>query len=130
MSSEQPGPVDLYGKGTPTRSALERLANRWTVLVTHTLERGPARFNDIRRGVGVSAQVLSRLLRELERDGLVARTVYPETPVRIEYELTALGGTMCAVVSAIREWAEANAAQIEASRRSAQGSRTDVAPLD
>jgi DNA-binding HxlR family transcriptional regulator len=120
MAARPAQPGELYGKGTPTRSAIERIANRWTVLVTYALEAGPTRFNELRNQVGVSAQVLSRLLRELERDGLVRRNVYAETPVRIEYELTPLGGSMCTVVHAIRAWAEANAEAIEASRAEAR----------
>jgi DNA-binding HxlR family transcriptional regulator len=119
MNARKPEPAELYGKGTPTRAAIERIANRWTVLVTYALEDGPTRFNELRSRVGVSGQVLTRLLRELERDGLVRRNVYPETPVRIEYELTPLGGTMCSVVHAIRDWAESTAPTIEASRAAA-----------
>jgi DNA-binding HxlR family transcriptional regulator len=130
MAAQPPAPGELYGKGTPTRSAIERIANRWTVLVTYTLEDGPIRFNELRNRVGVSAQVLARLLRELERDGLVRRNVYAETPVRIEYELTPLGGTMCTVVHAIRTWAETNAPAIEASRTAAdQRGNTTREPL-
>ncbi|MFE0252227.1 winged helix-turn-helix transcriptional regulator [Streptomyces sp. NPDC059010] len=96
-------------KSPPTREALKRLASRWTVLITHALEDGPTRFNDLKNRLGVSGQVLARALRDLERDGLVARRVYAEVPVRVEYELTALGGTMCAVVQEIRRWAELTA---------------------
>ncbi|MER5941958.1 helix-turn-helix domain-containing protein [Streptomyces sp. NPDC001928] len=98
--------TEIYGTGTPTREALERLASRWTVLITSHLEDGPARFNDLKGRLGVTGQVLSRALRGLERDGLVVRRVYAEVPVRVEYELTALGGTMCPVVQEIRRWAE------------------------
>ena len=130
MAERSPAPGELYGKGTPTRGAIERIANRWTVLVTYTLEDGPIRFNGLRNRVGVSAQVLSRLLRELERDGLVRRNVYAETPVRIEYELTPLGGTMCSVVHAIRTWAETNAQAIDESRAAAdRRSGDDREPL-
>jgi DNA-binding HxlR family transcriptional regulator len=90
--------ADRYGKGTLTREALERLANRWTVLITQVLEHGPTRFNDLKSQLGVSAQVLTRTLRDLERDGLVSRQVYAEVPVRVEYALTPLGGTMCSIV--------------------------------
>ncbi|MFF4038099.1 winged helix-turn-helix transcriptional regulator [Streptomyces sp. NPDC001816] len=104
--------AEIYGAGTPTREAVERMASRWTVLITHVLEGGPTRFNDLKNRLGVSGQVLARTLRDLERDGLVARRVYPEVPVRVEYELTALGGTMCPVVREIRRWAELTAPAI------------------
>jgi DNA-binding HxlR family transcriptional regulator len=114
---EQPeSDVDLYGLGTPTRDALERMANRWTVLVTHVLEDGPTRFNSLKSRLGVSSQVLTRVLRDLERDGLVRRTIYAEVPTRVEYSLTPLGGTMCSVVHEVRQWAEKTAPEIEMAR--------------
>ena len=118
--------VDRYGKGTLTREALERLANRWTVLITQVLEHGPTRFNDLKSQLGVSAQVLTRVLRDLERDGLVSRQVYAEVPVRVEYALTPLGGTMCSIVRAVGDWADRTAGPIREAR-SAYDSRQPVA---
>ena len=115
MGQSQPG-LDLYGNGTPTRDALERMANRWTVLVTHVLEDGPTRFNVLKNRLGVSSQVLTRVLRDLERDGLIRRVVYAEVPVRVEYSLTLLGGTMCRVVHEVRLWAEKAAPEIAVAR--------------
>src|SRR6202051_3753466 len=103
---EQPLPTDPYGPGTPMRDAVERMANRWTVLVTHVLEDGPTRFNNIKRRLDVSSQVLTRVLRDLERDGLIQRVVHAEVPFRAEYSLTSLGGTMCPPVHSVRKWAE------------------------
>ncbi len=111
-----PRATDRYGKGTPTREALERLANRWTMLITCVLEGGPTRFNDLKSQLGVSAQVLTRILRQLERDGLVTRQVYAEVPVRVEYALTPLGGTMCSIVQAVGDWAERTAGAISEAR--------------
>jgi DNA-binding HxlR family transcriptional regulator len=110
-----------YGKGTPTREALERLANRWTVLITNALEDRPIRFNDLKSQLGVSAQVLTRTLRDLERDGLVTRQVFAEVPVRVEYALTTLGGTMCPIVHAVRDWAENSAGAISEARLAFDG---------
>lgn len=107
---------DRYGKRTPTREAVERLANRWTVLVASVLEEKPTRFNDLKSQLGVSAQVLTRILRDLERDGLVSRQVYAEVPARVEYALTPLGGTMCSIVHDVRDWAESTAAAISEAR--------------
>jgi DNA-binding HxlR family transcriptional regulator len=103
---EQPPATDPYGPGTPMRDAVERMANRWTVLVTHVLEDGPTRFNSLKRRLDVSSQVLTRVLRDLERDGLIERTVHTEVPVRVEYSLTSLGASMCIPVHSVREWAE------------------------
>ena len=118
--------ADRYGKGTLTREALERLANRWTVLITQVLEHGPTRFNDLKSQLGVSAQVVTRVLRDLERDGLVTRQVYAEVPVRVEYALTPLGGTMCSIVQAVGAWADRTAGPISEAR-SAYDSRRLVA---
>jgi DNA-binding HxlR family transcriptional regulator len=107
---------DPYRAGTPTRDAIERLANRWAILITYALEDGPTRFNDLKNRLGVSSQVLARVLRDLERDGLIDRRVYAEVPTRVEYSLTTLGGTMCAPVHAIRTWAESVATDIAAAR--------------
>jgi DNA-binding HxlR family transcriptional regulator len=114
---EQPPPSDPYGPGTPTRDAVERLANRWTVLITYALEDGPTRFNTLKNRLDISSQVLTRVLRDLERDGLIERRVFTEVPTRVEYSLTPLGGTMCVPVHAVRSWAESVAADIAAARR-------------
>jgi DNA-binding HxlR family transcriptional regulator len=123
-SMEQPeSDHDLYGLGTPTRDALERMANRWTVLVTHVLEDGPTRFNSLKGRLGVSSQVLTRVLRDLERDGLIRRTIYAEVPTRVEYSLTPLGGTMCSVVHEVRQWAEKTSPEIAMAREVFDASR-------
>jgi DNA-binding HxlR family transcriptional regulator len=86
------------------------------VLIASALEERPTRFNDLKNQLGVSAQVLTRILRDLERDGLVSRQVYAEVPVRVEYALTPLGGTMCSIVHDVRDWAESTAGPIREAR--------------
>ena len=105
-----------YRQGAATRDAIDRMANRWTILITVALEAGPTRFNDLKGQLGVSSQVLTRVLRDLVRDGLVDRTVYAEVPTRVEYSLTELGGTMCTPVHAVRTWADGVSADIAAAR--------------
>jgi len=112
--------------GTPARDAIERVADRWTVLIATVLEEGPTRFNEIRRRIGISGQVLTRALRELERDGLVERRAYLEVPVRVEYRLTALGETMCPILHAVRAWAEAVAPDIDEARASYDARQSSV----
>jgi DNA-binding HxlR family transcriptional regulator len=114
--SLSPTQRSVYGHDTPTRDAVDRMANRWVILITVALESGPTRFNDLKAQLGVSSQVLTRVLRDLVRDGLVDRTVYAEVPVRVEYSLTELGGTMCDPVRAVRAWAEAVSSEIAAAR--------------
>ena len=78
-----------YRADCPTRRILDRIGDRWTVLVVGALWDGELRFSELRRRIeGVSQKMLTQTLRGLERDGLVRRTVYPEVPVRVEYALT------------------------------------------
>lgn len=100
----QPNP---YAAKCPTRLVLDRIADKWTVLVMGLLDDGPVRFNQLRREVeGLSQKVLSQTLRRMERDGLVTRTAYPTVPVTVEYVLTPLGRTLASTVAPLRAWAE------------------------
>jgi DNA-binding HxlR family transcriptional regulator len=111
-----------YGPGSPTRMAMDRLAHKWTMLIVWALKRGPMRFTALRGAVpGVTSQVLTRSLRELERDGLVDRRYFPEVPPRVEYALTDLGHSMCAPVTAVRVWAEKYGDAIGAARTADDG---------
>jgi DNA-binding HxlR family transcriptional regulator len=102
-------PPDVYSMTCPTRQVLDLIANRWTALVIGLLEDNPKRFSELQRGIGgISQKMLAQTLRQLERNGLVTRTVYAEVPPRVEYALTPLGKTLCLPLSAIRDWAEAN----------------------
>jgi DNA-binding HxlR family transcriptional regulator len=96
-----------YAAACPTRIVLDRVADKWTVLVLGLLGDGPMRFNRLRREVeGLSQKVLAQTLRSLERDGLVRRTAYPTVPVTVEYALTPLGSTLARAVDPLRVWAE------------------------
>src|SRR5258708_3259036 len=98
---------DVYDKNCPTRHALDRIADKYTVLVIVFLQDRPRRFNELQRIItGISQKVLTQTLRSLERDGLVTRTVYPEVPPRVEYALTPLGTTLIEPLAALRNWAE------------------------
>jgi DNA-binding HxlR family transcriptional regulator len=98
---------NVYDSKCPTRAVLDRIADKWTVLVLGLLEGGTRRFSDLQREIdGISQKMLTQTLRELERDGLVRRTVYPEVPPHVEYDLTELGRTLSEPIAAIRRWAE------------------------
>jgi len=100
---------DVYDKNCPTRHALDRIADKYTVLVIIFLQDSPRRFGELQRMItGISQKVLTQTLRSLERDGLVTRTVYAEVPPRVEYALTPLGETLIEPLAALREWAEGN----------------------
>ncbi|MFC0672648.1 winged helix-turn-helix transcriptional regulator [Brachybacterium hainanense] len=111
MRSTEPDP---YQRGCPSRRLLDRIGDRWTVLVILTLREGPRRFSEIRRRIdGVSQKMLTQTLRALERDGLVTRTVHPEVPPRVVYELTALGRSLIGPLDGLLGWATANLPEVE-----------------
>lgn len=106
-------PPDVYSSNCPTRLLLDRIADKWTVLVLTTLDDQPMRFNALRRRVeGVSQKMLSQTVRQLERDGLITRTVTPSVPVSVTYALTPLGGTLVQAMQAMIDWAEGNMARV------------------
>ncbi len=85
---------------------LQRIGDKWTVLVVTTLSGGSRRFNELRREIpSVSQRMLTLTLRNLERDGLVSRTVTPSIPPRVDYELTALGHSLVEPLRGIEQWA-------------------------
>lgn len=96
---------------------LARIGEKWSVLIIIMLAQRPRRFSELKRAIGgVSQRMLTLSLRGLERDGLVKRTVFPVVPPRVEYELTPLGRSLYAPVSALGEWARSHLAEIDAAR--------------
>lgn len=108
---------DVLKEACPTRQVLDRIADKWTMLVVLALEEGTLRFSKLRARIeGVTQKMLTQTLRGLERDGMVLRKVYPTVPVSVEYSLTPLGRSMAKAVSVIREWAYDNIDAIETAR--------------
>jgi DNA-binding HxlR family transcriptional regulator len=100
---------DLFDPDCPTRVILDRIGDKWTVLVVLLLSNGPLRFTELRDGIGrVAPKVLTQTLRRLERDGLLTREVFAEVPPRVEYTLTPMGRSLINPISAVTEWAEAH----------------------
>ena len=92
---------------------LSRIGDKWTVLVVQTLGQGPRRFNELRREIpSVSQRMLTLTLRNLERDGLVRRTVTPSIPPRVDYELTPLGRSLQGPICGLAGWATENVGAI------------------
>jgi len=120
-ASRQPAHV-AHVEYTPAsayaREILERIGDKWSVCVLHSLgEAKTLRFNMLRaRLTGISQRMLTVTLRGLERDGLVARRVYPEVPPRVEYSLTSLGRTLRQLVSGLVAWSADHLAEIDAAR--------------
>ena len=96
---------------------LQRVGDKWTVLVVGKLGEGQMRFNELRTAVGgISQKMLTTTLRGLERDGFVTRTVFPTIPPRVDYELTDLGYELLEPVNRLGEWARKNTARVNAAR--------------
>ena len=103
--------------GRTIRAILDQICNKWTLLVVATLDRSTVRFTELQQQIpGISQRMLTLTLRNLERDGLVSRTVHAEVPPRVEYALTAVGRSLLAPALALAGWAMEHVPQIEASR--------------
>lgn len=95
-----------YDRNCPSRRLLDRIGDRWTVLVVGTLSDGPLRFGEIGKRIdGISQKMLTQTLRALEQDGLVTRTVTAAVPVRVDYELTDAGRSLQGPLKALEDWA-------------------------
>lgn len=99
------------------REVLNRVGDKWSVIIVGLLGNGPRRFSELRRMIeGISQRMLTLTLRGLERDGLVTRTIYPTIPPRVEYALTPLGQTLLVPVQALATWADENRPEIQKAR--------------
>ncbi|MGA7973142.1 MAG: helix-turn-helix domain-containing protein [Pseudolabrys sp.] len=109
----EPAP-NPYSARCATRLVLDRIGDKWAVLVLGLLAEEPTRFNQLRRAIeGVSQKVLSQTLKSLERDGLVRRRAFATVPVTVEYSITPLGQSLAETVSALRIWAETNIGEVQ-----------------
>ena len=98
-------PLNPYLEGCPSRRILDRIGDRWTVLIVGAIGGESKRFSDLLRAVeGISQKMLTQTLRALERDGLVTRIAHLEVPVRVEYALTESGLTLLEPLKALEEW--------------------------
>ena len=115
--------------GRAIRGILDRIANKWTLLVVATLDGERLRFTELQQRIpGISQRMLTRTVRQLERDGLVARTVHAEVPPRVEYALTPTGRTLIQPAVALAEWAVDHNPEIERSHASYDSERGLTAP--
>jgi DNA-binding HxlR family transcriptional regulator len=125
----KPGKRDLSENCQAVSEVLQRVGDKWTVLVVKILGDGPMRFNELRRAVdGISQRMLTLTVRALERDGLVTRTVYPSVPPRVEYELTALGRSLLQPVTALAMWAIDHRVAIDGARKTFDAREATKAP--
>jgi DNA-binding HxlR family transcriptional regulator len=101
----------------PVREVLDRVGDKWSVLIIVLLGQRTHRFSELHRAIeGISQRMLTLTVRNLERDGLVKRTVYATVPPRVDYELTELGRTLLVPLGALSAWANAHRSDILAAR--------------
>jgi DNA-binding HxlR family transcriptional regulator len=113
------------------RTILDRIADKWSLLVIYVLADGVHRFTQLRREIdGISQRMLTLTLRQLEREGLVRRTVFAVVPPRVDYELTPLGSTLLDTIQALVVWAGEHGHEIAAARSAydARAEAHDSAP--
>src|SRR2546421_11595453 len=99
------------------RNILDRIADKWSLLVIYVLADGSRRFSELRRAIdGISQRMLTLTVRQLEREGLVNRTVFPLVPPRVDYELSPLGSTLLETIQSLVAWAGEHGNEIAAAR--------------
>ena len=113
---QQPG--GSVDPNCPVRDVLDRIGDKWSMLILVTLASGAHRFSAVQRAVSdISKRMLAQTLRDLERDGLVARTVFPTKPPAVEYQLTPLGKTLLDPLAVLVQWADQSHAAIKEARQ-------------
>ncbi|MEU1249833.1 winged helix-turn-helix transcriptional regulator [Micromonospora arida] len=109
--------AEMFDPMCPSSALPFQIGDKWTGMVVLCLEGGPRRFTEIRVPLrAITPKVLTQTLRAMERDGLVARTAYPENPPRVEYELTPLGRSLLTLIAAARAWSRDHLAALLAAR--------------
>jgi DNA-binding HxlR family transcriptional regulator len=117
-----PGHTHVTEDCRAVSDVLQRIADKWSILVVGRLGKGPMRFNELRYVVGgISQKMLTTTLRNLERDGFVTRTQYATIPPRVDYELTELGHELLVPVNALGDWARNNIVRIHMARSAFDG---------
>lgn len=110
--------VFLNDENCPIRNVVAQIGDKWSVLILFALVDGEDRFNSLKkRIVGISQRMLTQTLRDLERDGFVSRTVYPEVPVRVEYTLTEMGRGLVKPLYQLVSWADEHHSDIKSARQ-------------
>lgn len=105
----------------PIRDVLDRVSDRWSVLVMHELAAGTLRFGELKARIeDISQRMLAQTLRRLEEDGLVEREVFPTIPPRVDYTLSKLGHSLLVPVQGMMQWAAENQEAVRAARRAYQ----------
>jgi DNA-binding HxlR family transcriptional regulator len=113
----KPGHMHVTEDCRAVSEVLQRIGDKWSILVVGRLGAGAMRFSELRKVIGgISQKMLTTTLRNLERDGFVTRTAFATIPPRVDYELTDLGRELLVPVTALGDWARGNIACIDAAR--------------
>lgn len=111
-------PCDVFNSQCPSRTVLDRIADRWTALVILALSERTMRYGELQRRIsGVSQKMLTQTVRSLETDGLVIRKIHAVVPPMVEYTLTPLGRTLIKPLDAVKDWAESHLPELLAARK-------------
>ncbi len=106
-----------FDEDCPIRDVLDRIGDRWSLLILWSLTPATRRFTELKRDIGdISQRMLTQTLRHLEHDGLVSRTVFPTVPPRVDYALTPLGRSFLEPMQALIDWADAHREQVHIAR--------------
>jgi DNA-binding HxlR family transcriptional regulator len=126
MSDDTPPAAGLDAGACPVRNVLDRIGDKWTMLTLTALAERPRRFSELHRSIpDISKRMLTQTLRDLERDGLATRHVFPTKPPSVEYRLSPLGRSVLEPLAALAQWANQNFAAIRQAR-----ARFDAAAVD
>jgi DNA-binding HxlR family transcriptional regulator len=114
-----PGADAMLIAKCPVRDVLDRIGDKWSVLILKNLEEGPRRFGVLKRMIGdISQRMLTQTLRDLQRDGLIQRTVYPTVPPSVDYRLTKLGQSLMDPLEHLVQWSDRNHQKVRKARQS------------
>ncbi len=127
MTSNLQSTTDIPERANPLAAALERVGDRWTLLLVDALLTGPRRFNELSAGIeGIAPNILSTRLKHLEREGIVVSRPYSRRPVRMTYELTASGRELAGALRLLAHWAAGHTAEGEAPRHAECGTSMEA----
>lgn len=120
---------DIVTEACPVREVLDRVAGKWSILIIVATARGPVRFTELERSIkGISRRMLTLTLRNLERDGLLTRTVYPTVPPQVEYSLTDIAQELHASLLSLTDWAQRHRETIMTAREAYDAERLSTSP--
>lgn len=121
--------IFLQTEDCPIRNVVAQIGDKWSILILFSLVDGPDRFNSLKSRIeGISQRMLTQTLRDLERDGYVERTVYPQVPVKVEYELTELGEGLAKSVWGLVSWANTHHDDIRTARQNYDKNKDSMKP--